>query len=102
MLLGNWIFVSHLELKIAFMSCFPSQVAASTLKEVDSHIPNYPNVQSQLVCQLHNIALHVYSLNIVISLEKSVLSLQILIPYSHIICYKNGLTGQNVNFHIVL
>ncbi|KAL3522748.1 hypothetical protein ACH5RR_015582 [Cinchona calisaya] len=30
------------------------QVAASTNKEVDVHIPNYPRLSPQLICQLHN------------------------------------------------
>lgn len=35
------------------------QVAASTNKEVDGHIPNYPNLPPQLICQLHNVTMHV-------------------------------------------
>ncbi|CAK7350165.1 unnamed protein product [Dovyalis caffra] len=34
------------------------QVAASTNKEVDVHIPNYPNLPPQLICQLHNVTMH--------------------------------------------
>ncbi|PIA64122.1 hypothetical protein AQUCO_00201425v1 [Aquilegia coerulea] len=34
------------------------QVAASTNKEVDGHIPNYPNLPPQLICQLHNVTMH--------------------------------------------
>eukprot|EP00249_Psilotum_nudum_P022704 c28614_g4_i2 orf=476-3322(-) len=34
------------------------QVAASTQKVVDGHIPNYSSLPSQLVCQLHNVTLH--------------------------------------------
>ncbi|KAK9106417.1 hypothetical protein Syun_022428 [Stephania yunnanensis] len=34
------------------------QVAASTNKEVDGHIPNYPNLPAQLICQLHNVTMH--------------------------------------------
>ncbi|RWW89737.1 hypothetical protein BHE74_00001226 [Ensete ventricosum] len=34
------------------------QVAASTNKEVEGHIPNYPSLQPQLLCQLHNVTLH--------------------------------------------
>lgn len=37
----------------------PVQVAASTNKEVDAHIPNYPNLPPQLICQLHNVTMHV-------------------------------------------
>jgi len=35
------------------------QVAASTNREVDAHIPNYPNLPPQLICQLHNVTMHV-------------------------------------------
>ncbi|CAA0808430.1 Auxin response factor 6 [Striga hermonthica] len=34
------------------------QVAASTNKEIDATIPNYPGLQPQLVCQLHNVTMH--------------------------------------------
>ncbi|KAL2499123.1 Auxin response factor 8 [Abeliophyllum distichum] len=35
------------------------QVSATTNKEVDSHIPNYPSLSPQLICQLHNVTMHV-------------------------------------------
>ncbi|KAJ8527888.1 hypothetical protein K7X08_015339 [Anisodus acutangulus] len=31
------------------------QVAASTNKEIEGHIPNYPGLPPQLICQLHNV-----------------------------------------------
>ncbi|XP_058090429.1 auxin response factor 12-like [Magnolia sinica] len=34
------------------------QVAASTNKEVDGQIPNYPSLPPQLICQLHNVTMH--------------------------------------------
>ncbi|XP_031504906.1 auxin response factor 6 isoform X2 [Nymphaea colorata] len=34
------------------------QVAASTNKEVDAHIPNYPSLPPQLICQLHDLTMH--------------------------------------------
>uniref|UniRef100_A0A803LRP9 Auxin response factor n=1 Tax=Chenopodium quinoa TaxID=63459 RepID=A0A803LRP9_CHEQI len=34
------------------------QVAASTNKEVDAHIPNYPSLPAQLICQLHDVTMH--------------------------------------------
>uniref|UniRef100_A0A0D9YMQ1 Auxin response factor n=1 Tax=Oryza glumipatula TaxID=40148 RepID=A0A0D9YMQ1_9ORYZ len=34
------------------------QVAASTNKEMESQIPNYPNLPPQLICQLHNVTMH--------------------------------------------
>ncbi|GJM95150.1 hypothetical protein PR202_ga11857 [Eleusine coracana subsp. coracana] len=37
------------------------QVAASTNKEVDAQIPNYPNLPPQLICQLHNVTMHDFS-----------------------------------------
>lgn len=38
------------------------QVAATTNKQVDAHIPNYPSLPPQLICQLHNVTMHVGSL----------------------------------------
>ncbi|KQK17112.1 auxin response factor 17 isoform X1 [Brachypodium distachyon] len=34
------------------------QVAASTNKEIESQIPNYPNLPPQLICQLHNVTMN--------------------------------------------
>nr|QGJ03863.1 ARF6.2 [Eucommia ulmoides] len=34
------------------------QVAASTNKNVDADIPNYPGLPPQLICQLHNVTMH--------------------------------------------
>ncbi|OAY75009.1 Auxin response factor 6 [Ananas comosus] len=34
------------------------QVAASTNKEIDNQIPNYPTLPPQLICQLHNVTMH--------------------------------------------
>ncbi|THU69323.1 hypothetical protein C4D60_Mb08t13230 [Musa balbisiana] len=34
------------------------QVAVSTNKEVEGHIPNYPSLPPQLFCQLHNVTMH--------------------------------------------
>ncbi|KAL2464923.1 Auxin response factor 8 [Abeliophyllum distichum] len=34
------------------------QVTASTNKEVDATIPNYPGLSPQLICQLHNVTMH--------------------------------------------
>ncbi|XP_057492578.1 auxin response factor 8 [Actinidia eriantha] len=34
------------------------QVVATTNKEVDAHIPNYPSLPPQLICQLHNVTMH--------------------------------------------
>eukprot|EP00249_Psilotum_nudum_P037130 c9552_g1_i2 orf=1327-1716(+) len=45
-------------LVVYFPQGHSEQVAVSTQKEVDRHIPNYPNLQSQLICELHNITLH--------------------------------------------
>ncbi|KAM7271733.1 hypothetical protein ACFE04_030947 [Oxalis oulophora] len=34
------------------------QVAASTNRDVDAHMPNYPSLPPQLICQLHNVTMH--------------------------------------------
>nr|QCI44199.1 ARF5 [Lilium hybrid cultivar] len=34
------------------------QVSASTKKTANTHIPNYPNLPSQLMCQVHSVKLH--------------------------------------------
>lgn len=34
------------------------QVVVSTNKEVEGHIPNYPNLSPQLICQLHDVTMH--------------------------------------------
>nr|ARR29256.1 auxin response factor 6 [Ceratopteris pteridoides] len=34
------------------------QVAASTQREIDAHIPAYPNLPPQLICQLHDVIMH--------------------------------------------
>ncbi|KAG9443083.1 hypothetical protein H6P81_018937 [Aristolochia fimbriata] len=34
------------------------QVAVSTGRPANAHIPNYPNLSSQLLCQVHNVTLH--------------------------------------------
>ncbi|KAL8265995.1 hypothetical protein R6Q59_003339 [Mikania micrantha] len=43
---------------IYFPQGHSEQVAATTNKEVDSHIPNYPSLPPQLICQLHNVTMH--------------------------------------------
>ncbi|KAL5164295.1 Auxin response factor 8 [Glycine soja] len=34
------------------------KVAATTNREIDGHIPNYPSLPPQLICQLHNVTMH--------------------------------------------
>ncbi|XP_004490754.1 auxin response factor 8 [Cicer arietinum] len=34
------------------------QVAATTNREIDGQIPNYPSLPPQLICQLHNVTMH--------------------------------------------
>ncbi|CAN6463513.1 unnamed protein product [Victoria cruziana] len=34
------------------------QIAASTNKEVTDHVPNYPSLPPQLICQLHDVTMH--------------------------------------------
>ncbi|XP_024974073.1 auxin response factor 8 [Cynara cardunculus var. scolymus] len=43
---------------IYFPQGHSEQVAATTNKEVDAHIPNYPSLPPQLICQLHNVTMH--------------------------------------------
>ncbi|KAI0499593.1 hypothetical protein KFK09_017799 [Dendrobium nobile] len=43
---------------IYFPQGHSEQVAASTNKEVEGHIPNYPSLPPQLMCQLHNVTMH--------------------------------------------
>ncbi|KAH0469376.1 hypothetical protein IEQ34_000934 [Dendrobium chrysotoxum] len=40
---------------------FVLKVVASTNKEVEGHIPNYPNLPPQLICQLHDVTMHLLS-----------------------------------------
>ncbi|KAF9602634.1 hypothetical protein IFM89_030522 [Coptis chinensis] len=47
------------------------QVAVSTKRIAASHIPNYPNLPSQLMCQVHNVALHVCASTHLPSLRKT-------------------------------
>jgi auxin response factor len=35
------------------------QVAVSTRRSATTQVPNYPNLPSQLMCQVHNVTLHV-------------------------------------------
>ncbi|KAL6566878.1 hypothetical protein OROMI_015282 [Orobanche minor] len=41
------------------LSLIGNGVAVSTNKEVDTQIPNYPSLLPQLICQLHNMRMHV-------------------------------------------
>jgi hypothetical protein len=61
-MLACWCTVYLLIVFIFFINFFFLQVAASTQKEADAHIPNYPNLPSRLVCHLENVTLHVCSL----------------------------------------
>lgn len=45
-------------LVVYFPQGHSEQVAASMQKDVDAHVPNYPNLPSKLICLLHNITLH--------------------------------------------
>ncbi|KAJ3676831.1 hypothetical protein LUZ60_002555 [Juncus effusus] len=45
-------------LVVYFPQGHSEQVAASMQKDVDAHIPNYPNLPSKLICLLHNVTLH--------------------------------------------
>jgi hypothetical protein len=43
---------------VYFAQGHSEQVVASTNKEVDAHIPSYPSLPPQLICQLHNVTMH--------------------------------------------
>ncbi|OVA19271.1 AUX/IAA protein [Macleaya cordata] len=45
-------------LVVYFPQGHSEQVAASMQKDVDAHIPNYPNLPSKLICLLLNVTLH--------------------------------------------
>eukprot|EP01018_Ginkgo_biloba_P020023 Gb_10930 [translate_table: standard] len=49
------LLLEETEILVAFMVF---RVAVSTQKVADTHIPNYPNLPPQLICQLHNVTLH--------------------------------------------
>jgi hypothetical protein len=41
------------------LGMFLIQVAASMQKDIDAHVPSYPNLPSKLICFLHSVTLHV-------------------------------------------
>ncbi|KAF0932651.1 hypothetical protein E2562_011955 [Oryza meyeriana var. granulata] len=45
-------------LVVYFPQGHSEQVAASMQKDVDAHVPSYPNLASKLICLLHNVTLH--------------------------------------------
>ncbi|KAG0448522.1 hypothetical protein HPP92_027787 [Vanilla planifolia] len=45
-------------LVVYFPQGHSEQVAASMQKDIEAHIPNYPNLPSKLICVLHNLTLH--------------------------------------------
>ncbi|KAH7687975.1 AUX/IAA protein [Dioscorea alata] len=45
-------------LVVYFPQGHSEQVAASMRKDIDAHIPNYPNLPSKLICLLHSVTLH--------------------------------------------
>ncbi|WOK94388.1 hypothetical protein Cni_G03090 [Canna indica] len=45
-------------LVVYFPQGHSEQVAASMQKDIQAHVPNYPNLPSQLICLLHNVTLH--------------------------------------------
>ncbi|KAK3131213.1 hypothetical protein QOZ80_6BG0503540 [Eleusine coracana subsp. coracana] len=45
-------------LVVYFPQGHSEQVAASMQKDVDAHVPSYPNLPSKLICLLHNVTLH--------------------------------------------
>ncbi|KAK4343506.1 hypothetical protein RND71_036600 [Anisodus tanguticus] len=55
---GPLVSLQHVGSRVVY---FPQghseQVAASTKNEVDGHVPNYPGLPPQFICQLHNVTL---------------------------------------------
>ncbi|KAH0736661.1 auxin response factor 6-like isoform X1 [Solanum tuberosum] len=55
---GPLVSLPHVGTRVVY---FPQghseQVAASTNKEINGHIPNYPGLPPQLICQLHNVTM---------------------------------------------
>ncbi|KAH0774177.1 hypothetical protein KY290_011314 [Solanum tuberosum] len=55
---GPLVSLPHVGTRVVY---FPQghseQVAASTNKELNGHIPNYPGLPPQLICQLHNVTM---------------------------------------------
>ncbi|XP_062224015.1 auxin response factor 6-like isoform X2 [Phragmites australis] len=47
-----------LRLVVEWCIFLKATVAASTNKEMESQIPNYPSLPPQLICQLHNVTMH--------------------------------------------
>ncbi|KAL6888521.1 hypothetical protein ACP4OV_009547 [Aristida adscensionis] len=45
-------------LVVYFPQGHSEQVAASMQKDLDAHVPNYPNLASKLICLLHSVTLH--------------------------------------------
>uniref|UniRef100_A0A2P2KEP5 Non-specific lipid-transfer protein Auxin response factor n=1 Tax=Rhizophora mucronata TaxID=61149 RepID=A0A2P2KEP5_RHIMU len=74
---GNLLFFMLLAFKALE---FTLQVAASTNKEIDSHIPNYRSLPPQLTCQLHNVTMHVSFLTIWLCLP-IVCMMQLMLRY---------------------
>lgn len=61
------------------------QVSVSTKRMLTSQVPNYPNLPSQLMCQVHNVTLHVCDLFINFCITKGLvcqLRLKILLAMS--------------------
>ncbi|OIW16115.1 hypothetical protein TanjilG_18830 [Lupinus angustifolius] len=52
------------------------QVSATTNKEIDGHIPNYPSLPPQLICQLHNLTMHVEQKDTFLPMELGIPSKQ--------------------------
>jgi len=45
-------------LVVYFPQGHSEQVAASMQKDIDAHVPSYPNLPSKLICLLHSVTLH--------------------------------------------
>ena len=57
-----FLFIQLCLRKLISVLLMKMQVAVSTKRMATSQIPNYPNLPSQLLCQVQNVTLHVCSL----------------------------------------
>ena len=73
------------------MHVYVLQVAASTQKEIDAQIPAYPNLPPQLICQLHDVILHV---------SLCILSHDVILHVKNMAFQLNTLNYMLWNFHV--
>lgn len=67
----HWMSYKQKFVEAHSFSMHTAQVAVSTNKEVDSQIPNYPSLPPQLICQLHNVTMHVSGIEVLLCFHYS-------------------------------